>query len=175
MVVPTGLVQHRAMLKKQLLTAAAVAAFGIATGASLAGSPATASAASWNHHRDYLKFPPPRGYRKCVSRRIFFAPGRYRWRLFEAQSGHPGDTESSTSSVRVLRGWHRWSDCLDRFERISGPPRFIYRHRSYLDNTAHPGGPVKRVDWGLQFLGERYGIGTYHWGSTLQHLVRRPR
>jgi hypothetical protein len=160
------------MLKRQLLMAAAVAAFGIATVASLAGPTATASAASWNHHRDFLTFPTPRGYRKCVTRRIFFAPGNYRWQLFVTQTGHPDDPELTTSSVRLLRGWHRWTDCLDRFERISGPPHFMYRHRSYLDNTGHAGGPVKRVHWED---GESYGTGTYHWGSTLQHLVRRKR
>jgi hypothetical protein len=161
------------MLKKQALMAAAIAAFCIATAASLAGPTTEASAASWNHRRDYLKFPAPGTYRKCVTRRIFFAPGRYRWRLFAAQSGHPNDLDSTASFVHLLRGWHRWTDCLDSFERASGPPRFIYRHHSYLDNTGHPGGPVKRVHWTIWELGERYGTGTYHWGSTLEHLVRR--
>src|SRR5262245_27038970 len=103
MVLRTALVQPRAMLKRQLLMAAAVGTVCIAAGASLAGSPATASAASWNHHRDFLKLPTPHGYRKCVTRRIFFAPGRYRWRVFEAQTGHPGDAESTTSAVRLVR------------------------------------------------------------------------
>jgi hypothetical protein len=175
MVVPTEMAHHRAMLKRHLLLAVAVAAGCIPTVASLAGPTATASAASWNHRWDFLRFPAPRPYKKCVTRRITFAPGRYRWRLFEAHWAHQDRPDQTTSSVRLLRGPHRWTDCLDHFERISGPPRFVYRHRSYLDNTAHPGGPVRRVSWGLQFLGKEFGIGSYHWGSTLTHLVRRQR
>ena len=175
MVVPTEMAHYRAMLKRHHLLAVAIAAGCIATVTSLAGPTPTASAASWNHRWDFLRMPASHPYKKCFTRRITFAPGRYRWRLFEAHQGHHGSPEQSTSWVRLLRGPHVWTDCLSHFERLAGPPRFIYRYRSWLNNTAHPGGPVKRVDFGLQFLGEKFGTGRYHWGSTLTHVVRRQR
>jgi hypothetical protein len=166
MVVST-LTAHHAAMRTHHLAAIVASALCIATLGALAGPPATASASAWNHRWDYLRFPAPIGYSKCVSRRIFLTAGTYRWRLFTAHWAHTPQTNWEPSTIGLHRGWYRWNDCLGYWERASPAPyRYVYRHRSYLNEEATSGGSVKRVHWEQG----RFGDGSYHWGSALDRL-----
>jgi hypothetical protein len=96
---------------------------------------------------------------RCIPiRRIYFATGKYFWRLYMAFGKEPGQPTKMYRANRRTRGWYRWSDCF------SFPGGHVpLRHRSMLV-FERTGGRLESVNGPVY---GRFGNGTYYWGSML--------
>jgi hypothetical protein len=132
-----------------------------AVGASLAavGSPATASASSWNDYWQYLHFPSRQSESLCTYRWITTGPGNYRWRVFSAHVAHQNTPRVKSRQIHLRRAKYRWVDCMP----VSGSG---FAHYSRLYNEDHGGMAELK---GGYILGS-WGNGRYHWGSTLDRV-----
>jgi hypothetical protein len=151
----------------------AFAATAAACALSAAGASAPASAESWNHRSDYLRFPAPVNYTKCKRRYIRVDGGRYWWTLYYRHWAHLDAPEEVDRRI-FLKGRYRWLDCL-HYHRSSPGTIPFYRHRSWIRNERTGGEIVYRQDlwyWGIDGIS---GDGSYDWGSRLYHYVPRNR
>lgn len=146
------------------IAAAALALTAVACALSAAGPTAPGSTEAWNHRSDYLRFPAPKDYTRCTSRRPRLS-GNYRWGLYHQHWAHPDATEVVYRHIN-LRGVYRLIDCL-HYHRSSPGAIPYYRHRSWLRNERTGGEALYQQSffvWGIEGVA---GDGWYDWGSTL--------
>lgn len=146
--------------------ATALAVTAAACALSAAGPTATASAETWNHRSDYLRFPAPVNYKRCTTRHLRLN-GNYWWELYYRHWAHPDAPEVVYRHV-YLNGRYRWLDCL-HYHRSSPGTIPYYLHRSWIRNERTGGEVTYHQDLGVYGIEGISGDGSYDWGSTLRH------
>jgi hypothetical protein len=131
----------------------------IAASLAAIGSPATASAHTWNHLWQYLHFPSRQSESLCTYRWITLGPGNYRWQVFAAHVAHQNTPRVKTRVLHLRHAEYRWVDCLP----ISGRG---FAHTSHLYDETYGG----QAELKGAYIEGSYGSGRYHWGSTLDRV-----